>query len=64
VNAPAGFRPRNGCRGTGVDLFQARANLCGPRGLSLRIHVVVEALNELAGESGALFIRELKGLSK
>jgi hypothetical protein len=45
-------------------LQEARSNLRGPRRFGVRVHFVVEALDQLTGERGTLLVGKLKGLSK
>ena len=48
----------------GVDTIEPCPNLCRPRSFGLGVHLVLEALNQFAGERRALFVRKLECLSK
>jgi hypothetical protein len=64
VNAPTGFRPRDRGRHAGVDAIETRSNLGRPGSFGFGVHLVFEALNQFAGERGALFVRKAKRLSE
>lgn len=60
VDATACIRPGNGRGGSRVDAIEPRTNLGGPRRLGVGVHLAFEALNQLAGERGSLFVRQSK----
>ena len=64
VNAPTGFRPRHGGRRAGIDAIESRPNLCRPSSFSLGVNLVLEALNQFAGQRRTLFVRKAKRLSE
>jgi hypothetical protein len=60
VDATACLRPGNARGGSRVDAIEPRTNLGGPRRLGVGVHLAFEALNQLAGERGSLFVRQSK----
>ena len=64
VDPTTRLRPGDGRGGAGIGLVETSANLYRPRGLGVRVNFVVEALDELTGKRGSLFVRELQGLSE
>src|SRR3989338_10504520 len=64
VNAPTGLGPWHSCGGAGVHSIEARPNFCGPCGFGLGVHLVFEALDQLAGERRAFFVGKTESLSK
>jgi hypothetical protein len=60
VDATTRFRPWNCHGGTGVDSIEPCPNLGRPRRFSVGVHFAFEALNQLASEGGALFVRKSK----
>ena len=60
MDATACLRPGNGRGGSRVDAIEPRTNLGGPRRLGVGVDVAFEALNQLAGERGPLFVRQSK----
>jgi hypothetical protein len=64
MNSAPGLRPRDDLGGAGVDSVKPCPDLGGPRGLCVGVDLGLEALDQLASESGPLFIGEAKGLGE
>jgi hypothetical protein len=60
VDAATGLGPREGRGSPRVDAIKSRTNLCGPRRFGVGVDLAFEALDQLAGERGPLFVRQSK----
>ena len=57
ADATARLRPWNRLDGPRIDAFESRPNLLRPSSLRVRIHIVIQALNQFARQGSSLLIR-------